>query len=330
MDSISALTVFVRAAELRNFTDVARQLNLSSSAIGKAISRLEERHGVRLFHRSTRTVTLTQEGRFFLDSCRRILAEFKRVEAEFKQTKCVPRGPLRVSLPAVSNLLVSSISDFMTKYPDIGLNIEFTDEHVDVIEGGYDLVVRAGAANDSRLMTRQMGRYHWAMVGSPGYFERNGTPSIPHELLQHACLRRKCARLGRINPWPVCCDDDLELPETITTTSFEALIALAVGGHGLACVPEFAVREQIAAGTLVSVMANHLPIDQAFCAVWPTSQYLSPRLRVFLDFLAKKHFPILPPTVGAHEQASVEKDAESYIENSSHPRMLTPLFSVSH
>src|ERR1700712_2660388 len=118
VDSLGALTAFVRTAETRSFTEAGRQLSLSSSAIGKAVARLEERLGVRLFHRSTRSITLTQEGKIFLDSCRRIFKEIDTVELEFAQSKGAPQGRLRVSLPMVGMLMMPSIGSFIRTYPD--------------------------------------------------------------------------------------------------------------------------------------------------------------------------------------------------------------------
>src|SRR5260221_3513288 len=124
MDSLSALSAFVRAAEVRSFTDAGRQLSLSSSAIGKAVARLEERLGVRLFHRSTRSIALTQEGKLFLESCRRIFSEIETVELEFAQTKGEPRGRLQVSLPLIGMLMMPTLSRFIRAYPEIELDMD--------------------------------------------------------------------------------------------------------------------------------------------------------------------------------------------------------------
>src|ERR1700704_3281034 len=131
LDSLGALSVFVRAAEARSFSDAGRQLGLSSSAIGKAVARLEERLGVRLFHRNTRTVALTQEGKLFLESCRRIFSEIDTIEHEFAQSSGTPRGKLKVSLPLVGMLMMPTVSQFMRAYPSIELDMDFTDHLVD-------------------------------------------------------------------------------------------------------------------------------------------------------------------------------------------------------
>ena len=135
MDSLGSLNVFVQAAEARSFTVAGRQLGVSSSAIGKAVARMEERLGVRLFHRSTRSVTLTAEGSLFLERCRRIFSEIEAAELELSQMHEAPRGTLRVSLPLVGMLMMPTLVAFMRAYPEIMMDLDFSDRVVDVIEG---------------------------------------------------------------------------------------------------------------------------------------------------------------------------------------------------
>jgi DNA-binding transcriptional LysR family regulator len=295
LDSLGALSVFVRAAEARSFTDAGRQLGLSSSAIGKAVARLEERLGVRLFHRNTRTVTLTQEGKLFLESCRRIFSEIDTIEHEFAQSSGTPRGKLKVSLPLVGMLMMPTVSQFMRAYPSIELDMDFTDHLVDVIDGGYDVVVRSGESSDSRLMVRTLGTYRLEVVGSPAYLERAGLPSVPEELTKHACLHHKYPTTGKTQRWPFVRQpptaDDVILPMTGTASTIEALVSLAEHGVGLVCVPDFAIRRQVLDGTLKIILAEHIDHSGMFRAMWPSSRYLSPKVRVFVDFLAEHLFP---------------------------------------
>lgn len=300
MDSLGALTVFMRTAEARNFTDAGRQLSLSSSAVGKAVSRLEERLGVRLFHRSTRSMTLTQEGKLFLESCRRIFSEIETVELEFAQTRGAPKGKLQVSLPLVGTLMMPTLSQFMLAYPDIQLEMDFTDHIVDVIEGGYDVVVRTGEARDSRLMARTLGAYRLEVVGSPTYFARAGWPATPEDLTAHACLHHKFPTSGKLQRWPfarTALGHDVALPITAASSTVEPLISLAQFGVGVACVPDFAIRPQIADGSLVTILGDYIDHTGVFRAVWPSSRYLSPKVRAFVDFLAGHLFAETQPAL---------------------------------
>lgn len=220
-DSLGSLNAFVQAAEARSFTAAGRQLGVSSSAIGKAISRLEERLGVRLFHRSTRTITLTPEGATFLERCRRIFCEIEAAELELAQTQGAPRGKLRVSMPIAGMLMMPAINAFMRAYPELELDLDFTDRLVDVIDEGFDAVVRAGEVSDSRLMTRALGTFRLKLVGAPAYIALRGTPQKP---------------------------DDL------------------------------------------TVLERHTHHSGTFRMRWPSSRYLSPKLRVFVDFMAAHLF----------------------------------------
>ncbi|QSQ16054.1 LysR family transcriptional regulator [Myxococcus landrumensis] len=292
MDSLGSLNAFVQAAETRSFTAAGRNLGVSSSAIGKAIARLEERLGVRLFHRSTRTITLTPEGSLFLERCRRIFCEIEAAELELAQTREAPRGRLRVSMPLAGMLMMPTVSAFMRAYPEIELDLDFTDRLVDVIEEGFDGVVRAGEMHDSRLMARVLGTFRLILVGSPDYFARRGTPRKPEDLKSHACLQHRFASTGKLERWPLrkSRNKDLELPSTAVVNTIEPLIYMAEQGLGITCLPDFAIRGQLARGTLVTVLDSHLEHEGTFRMLWPSSRYLSPKLRVFVDFMAKHLF----------------------------------------
>ncbi|PXZ76371.1 LysR family transcriptional regulator, partial [Pseudomonas aeruginosa] len=203
MDSLSGFTVFVRVAETRSIVGAARTLGVSASAVGKRVARLEEKLGVRLFHRSTRSITLTAEGSLFLERSRRILAEIEATELELSQSRETPRGRLRVSLPLVSGLVLPALADFMQAYPDIELDLDFSDRVVDVVDEGFDVVLRTGQPVDSRLSMRELGEFQLKLVGSPTYFARHGTPRCPKDLLRHTCLHYRFSNTGRLEEWPL-------------------------------------------------------------------------------------------------------------------------------
>jgi DNA-binding transcriptional LysR family regulator len=293
MDSLSALRAFVRAAEFRSFTDAGRELRLSSSAIGKAISRLEERHGVRLFNRSTRSITLTHEGQLLLESCKRIFSEIENVEKEFAETKGAPKGKLRVSMPLLGGVAASLLARFLKEYPDIELDADFAERPAEVIDGGYDVVVRAGDVDDSRLMSRRVGSYRLALVCSPGYLaQRTGEPDRAEDLINHACLHLKDAATGKLHPWPFTSPEmsDVCLQVTAVANATEALIVFAESGMGIACVPDFTVHRQLADGSLRRILCGCLEHQGSLRAIWPSSRFPSPRLRAFIDFLARHGF----------------------------------------
>jgi DNA-binding transcriptional LysR family regulator len=286
MDSLGSLNVFVRAAETRSFTLAARQLGVSSSAIGKAVARMEERLGVRLFHRSTRSITLTQEGVLFLERCRRIFSEIDAAEIELSQTQDAPRGTLRVSLPLVGMLMMPTLIAFMRAWPGIMLDLDFSDRVVDVIEEGFDAVVRFAEVGDSRLMSRTLGTYRRCLVASPAYLAARGVPLTSGDLRAHACLFHKFPTSGKLERWPLAADGiESELPRMAVAGAIEPLITMAEQGLGIAFLPDFAIRRQLREGVLVAVLDNCTDRSGPLRILWPSSRHLAPRLRVFVDFL---------------------------------------------
>lgn len=293
MDSLSALNAFVQAAELRSFTAAGNRLRVSSSAIGKAITRLEARLGLRLFHRSTRSITLTPEGSRFLDHCRRILEEMEAAEREIAETHGAPRGKLRVSLPLAGMLMMPALSAFMRAYPDVELDLDFTDRLVDVIDEGFDAVIRAGDVVDSRLKSRPLGEFHLVLVASPRYLAEHGTPRTPEDLKHHACLLHRFATNGKFERWPLQRDGepiDITPPSAALANTIEPLIHMTEQHLGIACLPDFAIRRQLKQGTLATVLTPYVQHAGAFRMLWPGNRYLPPKLRVFIDFMVENLF----------------------------------------
>jgi DNA-binding transcriptional LysR family regulator len=294
MDHMSGMVIFTRAAETLSFAEAGRQLGLSASAIGKAVARLEARLGVRLFHRSTRSVNLTPEGELFLARCQRILSEIEEAESELAISRAKPTGRLRVSIPLVGTLLMPVLSAFMRRYPEVQLDMDFSDRIVDVIDDGFDVVLRTGNAVDSQLTMRTLGHYSHVIVGSPAYLAQHGAPRAPEALAAHACLQHRFPRTGRLRPWVFTRNGEVfevELASTAIASAVEPLIALAAEGLGLASVPDFAVREQLANGSLVTVLQEFTRESIAFQALWPSGRMTPPKVRVFVDFINAHLFP---------------------------------------
>ncbi|SIT13815.1 transcriptional regulator, LysR family [Thalassolituus maritimus] len=293
MESLNSIAFFVQAAETRSFSQAGRLLGVSSSAVGKSVSRLEERLGVRLLHRSTRSITLTNEGALFLERCRRILCEIEAAELELSETQHAPRGRLRISLPLVGMLVMPALTAFMRRYPDIELDVDFSDRLVNVIEEGFDVVMRTGEPTDSRLMARQVGSYRLQLVVSPGYLADNGTPKVPEDLADHACVQHKFPSTGKLEPWPLKRAEgapEWEVPASMTCNTSAALMDVALAGLGIACLPDFMVRKAIERGELVSVLDGHVEHQGSFRLLWPSSKHLAPKLRVFIDFMVDTLF----------------------------------------
>lgn len=293
VESLSAMQAFVHAAEKRSFKLAGQQVGLTASAIGKAIQRLEEQLAVRLFHRSTRSVTLTEEGMLFLDRCRRIMAELEAAQAELTHAGTTPRGRLKVSLPMASGLLLPVVADFAEAHPGIELDLDIGDRFVDVIEEGFDVVVRSGEPKDSRLLHHRLGRFEWRLVASQAYLDARGTPATLQDLAGHRCLRQRYVETGKLVPWPAeGGPEGLSLPTTVAANAQDPLVLLAEKGHGIAFLPEPVVRRQLAAGTLVEILPDATETG-TLGLLWPASRYPLPKVRVFVDFLAGRLAGIL-------------------------------------
>ncbi|EPN38178.1 transcriptional regulator [Pseudomonas syringae pv. actinidiae ICMP 18807] len=293
MESLSGLEIFVETAQTRSFNATGRKIGISASAVSKSISRLEERVGVRLFQRSTRSVRLTSEGEVFLERCRRILGEIQAAEDDLSAMTTSPRGRLRVGLALVAGLPLPVIAAFMERYPEIQLDLDFTDRMVDVIDEGFDIVIRGSELQDSRLMSRPLGPYRSCLVASPAYLEQKGTPIKPADLQNHSCLHYRWRNSGKLYQWPfkksAVIPAGSSLPVTMVCSNVEALIYLAQVGRGIACVPDFAVKDSLADGRLQKVLGSCLVGGSTFHVVWPSSRQMAPKVRAFVDFVVE-HF----------------------------------------
>jgi len=290
MDRLGSLSAFMEAADAGGFTEASRRLGISPSAVSKAVFRLEERLHTRLFHRSTRSITLTPEGRLFLERCRRIAAEMEAAELDLAQIHQAPRGKLKFSLPSAGMPFMPVLAEFQKRYPEIELDIDCSDRLVDVIDEGFDAVLRTGDATDSRLMSRVIGGYRQVVVASPDYLKRRAIPETPEDLTEHACIMYRQVATGKLLRWPFRHGGaaiDVELPAATITNALEPQLVFARQGAGLACLPDFAVRDDLEHRRLVTMLEPYLEDVTTFRLLWPSSRHLSPKVRAFVDFLAE-------------------------------------------
>lgn len=287
MDSLGSIAMFVQVADSGSFSATARQLGLSSSAVGKSVARMEARLGARLFRRSTRHLSLTAEGEQFLSRCRRILAEVEAAEQELTASSKGPSGRLRISLPRYSGLFHEVMLAFMRAYPAIELDLDFSDGLVNVISDGYDAVVRTGALEDSGLTRRRLCGFRRLLVAAPSYLTQNGIPTTPAQLAGHAQLHYRFPATGRLERWPLAADEVLSV-NGMVCNSVEMRVFLAVQGKGIAYLPAFTVERELAAGQLVGLLDEYTQESASFWVLWPSSSHLPSRLRVFIDFLVER------------------------------------------
>lgn len=282
VDSIAGVRAFVAAADARGFKRGGETLGLTSSAIGKAIARLEEQLGVQLFHRTTRTLSLTEQGALFLNRAKAILAQLEDAEAELASTSKELKGRLRISLPLTGGVLSTPLADFVALHPGIELDLDFSDRIVDVIGEGFDAVIRSGEQSDSRLMRQKLGDIVWCLAAAPAYVERAGLPMRPSDLASHACLRQRVST-GRIAPWSLRAD--VAIPASLTAGIIDPLLDLALAGAGIASFPFFMIHDHLRNGRLIEILPGALDRHGVMSILWPSTRYHVPKTKAFVSVM---------------------------------------------
>jgi DNA-binding transcriptional LysR family regulator len=290
MDRLTSLNAFMNAAETGSFAAAGRALGVSASAIGKSIARLEDRVGVRLLHRSTRRIALTDDGERFLQRCQRIFQEVEAAEQELAKAVTKISGRLRVGMPLMAMRLVETIGRFTKTHRNIQLELDFCDRPFEMIEDGLDVALRFGELPDSTLMTKSLGRFPLVIVASEDYLRCHGWPQSPADLGTHICLLQRSLATGKPERWPLL---DMtgaavgESPVAISASAVEALIDLALNGLGIACVPLFLAQDHIAARRLHPVLTDCLIHPLPLRLIWPSNRHLSPKVKAFVEYMSK-------------------------------------------
>lgn len=284
------ITEFVLAAQLASFTAAALQLGVTGSAVGKAVSRLETRLGVKLLHRTTRKLTLTHEGDAYLASCQRVLEDLYTTEDGLATGLTAPRGRLRIDLPAAfgRRYIGPALRALVLRHAQLDLVLTFGDRPVDIIAEGIDLSVRIGALHDdAELVARRLGEQRNVICAAPQYLHRRGPVETPAALLQHDCLVswRRGPRAVWLLKGPGGRIDEQEIHVRHALDDGEMLVDAVLDGCGLAQLPTWLVQEHVDSGALVTVLDAYAGAAMPIHAVWPRSRYIQPKLRVVIDAL---------------------------------------------
>ncbi|EIZ77953.1 bacterial regulatory helix-turn-helix, lysR family protein [Novosphingobium sp. Rr 2-17] len=289
-DRARSLGLFATIIESGSFSAAGRLLDISPSAVSRAVDRIEARLGVRLLLRSTRALSLTAEGHAYLQAARRILADLDDAEQQIAD-QGAPRGRLRVSAALAHGRLcvVPLLGAFTALYPHILVDIALTDTLVDVAAGQADVAIRFGPLADSMLTARKLGETGRVIVASPDYLARHGTPHVPEDLHQHNCLNFNFRRTEAV--WPFLQEGQtfaLSVSGNIEANNGETLGQLAANGVGIARVGAFSVADEITHGRLVPILQQYNPGDvEMIHAVFVGGTTTPARIRAFVDFLAE-------------------------------------------
>ena len=288
MDKFLEMKTFAAVVDGGSFVQAADALDMSKPAVSRHVAELEQRLGVRLLQRTTRKLSLTEEGRLFYGRCKSVLADVEVAEEEITAKSIAVKGLIKVNVPVSFGLLELAPlwPDFMTKYPDVELDITLADRIVDLVEEGYDLAVRIARQNSS-LVSRKLASTRMVLCASPGYLKQHGSPKHPSELIKHAVLSYSLLATG--DQW------DFEGPAgkvsvtvkpMMRTNSGDTCIAAARKNKGVILQPSFMVSVDLLSGALVELMPTYHSIEFGIFAVYPTRQHVSPKVRALMDFLS--------------------------------------------
>lgn len=285
---LDGVAVFVGVINAGSFTAAARVLGHSTSYVSKEISRLEKRLGSRLLNRTTRTISLTDAGRAYYERCSQIVIDAENAQRSISQLQDTPRGLLRINAPGSfgSKHLLDVLAQFMHRYPEVKLEVEFNDRLIDVVAEGYDVVIRVGEIKDTNLVARKFTSSRAVVVASPDYIKRKGCPKLVEDLIQHDCIAYS------LLPVPTQWDFYKDGVRSSVTVNPRALcnssaieVAMVVQGIGITRVPLFTCEEEVARGELQIIMDDYDEVKFDVFAVYPHRQYLTAKVRAFVDFV---------------------------------------------
>lgn len=311
-DTLKDIPVFVASVEAGSFAQAAVRLHLSRSAVGKSIARLEERLGVRLFHRTTRSQRLTDNGALFYERCLRALEEIRGAESQLETGKHQVNGRLRVAVPVLfgRQCIAPLLIELAQEHPGLELEMSFSDRVVDLVEEGFDMAVRNGALADSSvLVARRLGEHRMVLCAAPDYLFKNGQPQTVDDLRQHTAINY--TRAGRVLPWQLMDYDGTSrtfIPRSsLNMDDLQAICDAALAGHGLAWLPCWMVIKEIQQGDLVPLLKQAPDVRFDVHAVWQQTPHLPLRVRIAIDMLVKR----LPAVMSLEFPASIKKRAEA-------------------
>jgi LysR family transcriptional regulator for bpeEF and oprC len=292
MDRLQAMQVFTRVVDTNSFTRAAETLDLPRASVTTIIQNLEAFLGTRLMHRTTRRLSLTPDGAAYYERCVRILADVEETEASFQSGNKKPHGKLRIDMPgSIGRLLViPSLCEFHTRYPDIDLQLGLSDRPVDLLQEGVDCVVRVGALQDSSLVARRIGLFEGVTCAAPDYIERAGMPTSLEDLENHKAVNYFSSRTGRTIDWAFMVDGkevEVKMKGIVSVNDADAYVTCGVEGFGLIQPALFMVLPHLRSGQLLEVLPELKPLPMPISAVYPHSRHLSPKVRVFVDWIAE-------------------------------------------
>ena len=295
------ISEFVYVAEHESFTRAAKELGISTAQVSRQISALEKRLNIKLLYRTTRKVSLTEEGRVFYQHCRGVLDGLDAAEQAVSNLQAKPQGRIKLTAPVTygEQQLLPLVNDFMVQYRDIEVTAFLSNQKIDLVDGGYDLAIRIGKLSDSTMMAKKLSRRTNFVCAAPAYLEKYGTPHSLSDLSQHNCL------LGTRDYWHFIDfketdskkidseknadkEKNLRVSGTVQYNSGHSLVDAALKGLGIVQLPDYYVQQYLASGELVSLLDNYREPEESIWAIYPHNRHLSPKIRLLVDYLAER------------------------------------------
>lgn len=294
MDRLEAMRIFVTVVNRQGFAVAARELGVGVATVSKAVAALESHLGVALLNRTTRRLNITSDGELYLEWCSRILADLEEAETVVRHKASQPGGRIRIAAPMVFGQmhLARQVCDFMTRYPNIIVQLDLNDRYVDVVTEGFDLAVRIGRLEDSSLRNRRLAPFGLRICATPSYLARHGEPATPDELASHLCLVYTLSSREEVGIWRFEGGDGrryrIRVKPVLLANNSEVLKQAALAGLGIAILPSFLVEAEMKQGELQEILTSFRPQGGGIYAVYPPSLRLPVRARLFIDHLAER------------------------------------------
>jgi DNA-binding transcriptional LysR family regulator len=288
---LGSIELFCRAAELGGFTAAAVAAGVTPAAVSRSVGRLETRLGVRLFVRSTRQIKLTDDGRLYFEQCQQALQQIAEAGRAVAGQQNVAAGALRISVPTTyaHHRLFALLPRFMARYPGVSLEVSVSNRNIDFVEEGFDLAIRLGEPQDSRLVARKLEDARLGLYASPSYLQAHRAPTTLLDLKKHACIQFVLPRTGRPMPWLF--KEDGQVIERSLGGGLRVLddvlgcISHARAGGGIVQTYDFVVQDAVQRGDLVALLKKHAGATRPFSILYPHNRHVSTRVRALVDFL---------------------------------------------
>ena len=290
LERLTGLIAFARAGSTESYTAAARSLGISPSAVSKSVQRLEQRLGVSLFTRTTRSLTLTPEGRELHDRALKLLRDAEAIEQAALTARAEPSGTLRIatSLPIGIHVIAPALPAFRKLYPKLTVDLRLSDQIIDIVEQGIDVAVRIGDLADTRLVSRRLAPHRLCAFASPTYLAAQGTPMHPDELEGHDTVNLRYQSTGQVFRWPFRIGErivEIVPPSRVVVDASDALVATLAAGGGIGVSASFIVSPYVARGELVPILSDFAVERNNIAALWPESRRANPAVRAFLALL---------------------------------------------